>query len=164
TITREQKLGLALIGGTILAMIYAEVGAAAEGYAVICQATAQMDIPAYRASSRGALAYLTLLQDGVLAAEPFYEHSQLSRGGTLFFPLPLVLFVGEMGLRRGAYVEVADEMQNWREQLERMNLKSGLADALFYRARALHALGADEAARAAVGEGCAIAEQVGSAR
>src|SRR5581483_9186567 len=51
-----------------------------------------------------------------------------------------------------------------REQLERMNLKSGLADALFYRARALHALGADEAARAAVGEGCAIAEQVGSAR
>lgn len=163
--TFAKQLGLALIGGTGLAMLLAEVGAVDEGYAVIRQATTRVDIPLYRVPGRGALAYLTFRQQGLGAAEAYArELQETPLEASLLFALPRILFAGEVGLAQGRFAETAAEMENWGDRLRELELRSCLGDARLYQARALLALGAVQAAQEALAHGRAVAEAIGCER
>lgn len=145
-LTLKSGVGMSLISGTVLALVYAELGALDEGYTVIQTAVSRADVPVYRVPSRAALAYLSLLRGDHVSTLTSGADFRFQEGG--FMPLPGILLAGETALAAGDPVHLRAFMTATLADLERAQYRSFADDARLYLARAQAALGDVAGARA----------------
>lgn len=156
TLACETGSSIQILIGTNLALLYASLGDVQTGLEVIRAAEGEIAISFYRSPGKAALAYLTWLGGDVDRAMALLREAQpRSADEPRFSYLASIVAQGEIGLAQGDATEVAAYMREVSVRMRVAGLNSFVADAEYYRGRALAELGKGDEARAAF----ALAEQ-----
>jgi tetratricopeptide (TPR) repeat protein len=163
-------MGARIVTRAVLALIYAELGAAERGLELIEQALEIVGTGAQFAFHRPIilatktqtqLAYgnLTDAETTISEAKPDPDQPELS----IFVP-PVFLARGEVAFRQQDYAQTVAVMDDLLATLNTYGMRRYLADGLYLQAQAFRNLGQPESGQACLREAREVAEAIGSRR